>query len=223
MNRLRERVLESYGQMNLPSWPDPHPGMSAPADEEYSRVTDPGRYRIVHERARAWAASLGLVPGVEKQVLDLTTQGADGPGWHFERGLRLASGRPGTLPLLLLESDARPGAVGSTAGLRISVVRPELELLTVPGCGCDACDDGSDFLLREIDDTIGQVVGGPFVMLRGKGWQAQWHPSGGSYSQSGHNHPPYDRVVDWGRQLASGESPRLPAETETYVGCSWLE
>lgn len=33
VDRLRERVLEEYGQMNLPSWADPHPGMSAPADE----------------------------------------------------------------------------------------------------------------------------------------------------------------------------------------------
>lgn len=122
-----------------------------------------------------------------------------------------------------MESHARPEEVGSTAGLRISVVRRELELLTVPGCGCDACDDGSDFLLREIDDTIGHVVGGPFVILRGKTWQAQWHPDGGSYSPSSHSDPPYDRVLDWCRQLASGESPQLPTDIEKHVGCSWLE
>lgn len=41
----------------LAAWPDPHPGRS-PRDEEYSRVTDPYKWRIVGARAEAWLVAL---------------------------------------------------------------------------------------------------------------------------------------------------------------------
>ena len=48
---LHERVVAAYGQLGLPSWPDPHPGIRSPRGEEYSRFTQPDRYRIVQARA----------------------------------------------------------------------------------------------------------------------------------------------------------------------------
>jgi hypothetical protein len=73
---------------------------------------------------------LGDVPGVVVEALapallapaPLDERGQPG---RFDRGVRLTSPRPGTLPLLLLERDARSsGFEGSLAVLHISVVRP---------------------------------------------------------------------------------------------------
>lgn len=43
---------------DTPPWPNPHPGGASPGDDEYSRVTDPAKYRIVATRAEAWARAL---------------------------------------------------------------------------------------------------------------------------------------------------------------------
>ena len=44
--------------LDLPAWPDPHPDGAPPREEEYSRVTEPQRYRIAAARARVWAEVL---------------------------------------------------------------------------------------------------------------------------------------------------------------------
>jgi hypothetical protein len=72
MVRLRElqaQVAVSYDRLGMPSWPNPHPRMASPREEEYSRVTKPERYAIVHARARVWANQLGEVPGVKVETL----------------------------------------------------------------------------------------------------------------------------------------------------------
>jgi hypothetical protein len=45
VRELQTRVAARYEQIHLPTWPDPHPGMTMPRDEEYSRLTDPGARR----------------------------------------------------------------------------------------------------------------------------------------------------------------------------------
>lgn len=97
IGELRERVVVLYDRLGMPSWPDPRPG------------TD-------RAGARVCAEVLGNQPGVEVEAL------APAPlddevclGW-FDRGVRLASPWPGTVPLLLLERDARPD-MGSAAAV----------------------------------------------------------------------------------------------------------
>ena len=49
----------------LARWPDPHPDRS-PLEEEYSRVSDPAKWRLVGARADAWCRALvetGLADG----------------------------------------------------------------------------------------------------------------------------------------------------------------
>jgi hypothetical protein len=219
---LQEQVATSYRGLGLPSWPDPHPGRTSPREEEYSRVTDPERYRIVHARARTWADRLGDLPGVDVEMLAPAALDDAGHLGRFDRGVRLTSPRPGTLPLLLLEHDAPlPGRDATLAMLQVSVVRPEVALETWPDCGCDACDSGSADLLGAVDQTIGRVVGGPFVVLRGKGWQAQWSPHGGSSGGSGRG-PRHADVMELCRRLAGGEDVRLPRGTEAFLGRPWV-
>jgi hypothetical protein len=222
LDELQARVAASYDRLGMPSWPNPHPGMAAAREEEYSRVTAPARYGIVHARARVWASRLGEIPGIEVQALapapPADRQRRDG----FDRGVRITSPRPDTLPLLLLERDVRwPGVEGPLAVLHIGVVEPGIALEVLPDCGCDACDLGSDDLLQAIDQTIGNVLGGPFVALRGNGWQALWHPDGGS-SGGTEGSPDHTFLMELCRRLATGEDVQLPGDTQAFVGRPWL-
>lgn len=219
---LQRQVVASYDRLAIPSWPNPHPGMTSPREEEYSRVTEPERYRIVHARARVWVDTLSGLPGVEVDTLAPASVDDEGHLGRSERGVRLTSPRAGTLPLLLLESDVRlPGLEGSLAVLHISIVRPDVAIEMLPDCGCDACDSGSSDLLSATDEAIGHLVGGPFVALRGKGWKAQWHPDGGGSGGTGRG-PDRAQMMELCRRLAAGEDVRVPAGAEAFVGRSWL-
>jgi len=218
LGEVQARVAARYERLRMPSWPDPHPWTASPRGDQYSRVTEPERYRIVHARARVWAEMLGAVPGVEAETLPPAALGD-----RFQRGVRLISSTPGTLPLLLLEQDVRlPEHDASLAVLHISIVRPDVAVAMLPDCGCDACDMGSADLLRAIDETISHIVGGPFVALRGKGWQAQWHPTGGSVGGAGRVADDAQAILELCRRLAAGEGVRLPQGTDAFVGRPWL-
>jgi hypothetical protein len=216
-------VAADYERLALPSWPDPHPGRTPPQEEEYSRVTRPERYGIVHARARVWVNALASLPGVVVESLTPAPLDDEGNLGRFDRGVRLTSQRAGTLPLLLLERDA-PLAAGdvSLAVLHISVVRPEISVEMLPDCGCDACDSGADDLLHAIDEAISHLVGGATVVLRGKGWHAQWWPDGAS-SGGGRRWPGHQQVIEWCRKLATEKHVRLPRGTEALVGRTWLD
>jgi hypothetical protein len=219
---LRERVAAAYGQLDLPFWPNPHPGMTSPRDEEYSRFTHPDRYRIVHSRARVWADVLVDVPGVAREALAPASLDHERRLGSFARGLRLTSSRPGTLPLCLLENDVRLRDSDSTlAVLQVSVVEPEVSVARLPDCGCDACDCGAADLLHAVDEAIGRLVGGPFVLLRSSGWQAQWYPDGGSSggTRRGLEHR---RAMELGRRLANGEDVEIRQGLTAFIGHSWL-
>lgn len=225
VEELQAQVEARWATLDLPSWPSPRPVVDSPREEDYSRVTDPGRYRIVHERARVWTQVLGVCPGVHVERLPPGPLDADGHLGDFDRGVRITSDREGTLPLLLLERDARltgePDDSPTLAVLHLAVVEPTVSLGFHPDCGCDACDSGSQDLLRAIDELIAAVVGGPFVALRGRGWQSDWHPGGGS-SQSKGRRSDHDKMMGLCQRLAAGEDVRLPRGTRSFVGRSWL-
>lgn len=218
---LQRQVASRYELLDLPTWPDPHPGGSSPRDEEYSRLTDPGRYRIVHARARTWAAVLKDAVGVRSEVLAPAPAAATGAG-PFDRGVRLVPRHPDGLPLLFLERDVPATSdAGTLAVLTIAVARPEIVVETQPDCGCDACDSGSSDLLEAVDAAVRHIVGGPFVVLRGQKWHAEWHPEGGSAGSTGHA-PDFRVLMELCRRLAEDETVRLPKNTEAFVGRSWI-
>ena len=223
MSALRSRVVERYDAVGAVTWADPHPDGRSPRDEEYSRVTDPARYRAVHLRARVWADVLDEVVGAQRHPLPPGPVDTDaGPRW-FHRGTRLEPRHPGALALLLLETDSPvEGQDGSLSVVTVSVLRPELSVAVLPDCGCDACDRGSDDLLDALDDAIARVVSGPFVVLRTDGWSAQWSPesssSGGTRHVLGHR-----RAIELCERLARGDDIALPRGVEAHVGRSWLD
>lgn len=227
VDRVRERVEAAYQRLDLPAWPDPHPDGASPSDEEYSRVTDPDRYRIVPARARLWAEELAALPGVAAEplparpgsVADRRPAGEERYRW----GMRISSSTSGTLPLLLIAFDVRlTDQVGWLPVLRLSVARPEAEVTALPECGCDACDRGSADLLGAVDEAIARVIGGPFVLLRHERWHAQWYPGGGS-SGGSPRAPDHSRLMELCRSLAAGERVRLPSGTEAFVGLPWFD
>lgn len=222
LKELRAQVDAGHARLSLPSWPNPHPGMTSPSAEEYSRVTSPERYRIVEARASLWADILGACSGIKVEPMDPEALGEADPG-DVTTGVRLHSDRPNTLPLLLLtrqvpiEAAAEPMAV-----LRICVERASAVLAEVPDCGCDACDSGSDNLLEAVDDVISGFVAGPSVMLRGPGWRADWHPDGGSSGGEG-NGPDHDEMMRLCRRLSAGQAAPLPEGTEALINSAWLD
>ena len=226
---LRARVAAAYDRLGLPSWPPPRAEGVEPRDEEYSRVSDLHKYRVVHGRARAWTEVLGALPGVVVERLGPVTTERHA----FARGVRIVSPVPGTLPLVLLEQDAGPTEHGDAVdSLHVAVQDPDHTIdHGAPDCGCDACDFGSADLLAGLDDDVLSIVGGPFVLLKGKGWRATWHPDGASMdggTWSGpdddpRSSPDTDTVWKFCEELAAGREPGMPPSWTALVGRSWLD
>jgi Family of unknown function (DUF6226) len=216
---LQARVVDRYDDLALPGWADPHAGTDGPRDEEYSRVTDPERYRVLHARARVWASVLEDLLGARVETLAPVVV-AGGRG-GFERGVRLVPPTPDALPLLLLEREAPQSGQAALAVLDIAVARPDVVVTSEPDCGCDACDSGSGDLLEAVDAKVRSVVGGPFVLLRGDGWDASSSPEGGRAGSEGRG-PDLDEMIDLCRRIAQGETVRTPEDAEVFVGRSWI-
>lgn len=225
---LQAEVDARFDRLGLPSWPDPYPDRSSrpPADDDYSRLTNPGRHVVVHERARVWAQVLRECLGARvDRLAPEPLRDVDGERHGFDRGVRVTSPRPGTLPLLLLERDIRERPDDEPLPvLVVAVVRPDVLLALWPDCGCDACDSGSADLLAAVDQSVGEIVGGPCVVLQGRGWGAQWVPDGGrAHSQGARGHD-FQGLMALCRRLAAGEEGVVAPDGATaFVGRSWLD
>lgn len=164
MPTLRRAVDDAFTLTgaSTPPWPDPHEGHREPAPEEYSRCLDPGKYRIVRARADAWARAL-TTAGLA------TVEEADrAEAWraHQDRAPARARWwrptRPGALPLLI---GSQPIDGVDDAVVVVGVGDPAVLVEALPDCGCDACDDGSEPLLAQLDELVEAVVAGDFVHL----------------------------------------------------------
>jgi hypothetical protein len=164
---------------STPPWPDPHEGMDGPRDEEYSRCLDPGKYRILDARAQAWVSALtrlGLAAVEEVEEPDRAWRDRP-PRAELDRAIWLRPARDGAVRLLLGFSGTPDGA----ETIYVGAGEPAVLALLTPGCGCDACDDGSERLLDELDEHVMAIVSGDFVhlargentvMSTGRGWTA---------------------------------------------------
>lgn len=148
---MRSRVLSAVEReyAAIPtasvSWPDPHPDRNV-ADEEYSRVSAPGKYAIVGARASAWERALVSLGLATVESIDVPEELAD---VHDAVGVKLAPAADGAAPLVVVHGGFEGGAdnviiVGAGTA---TPVRFGLE----PNCGCDACDWGSESLLEAVD------------------------------------------------------------------------
>ena len=125
LDELQARVTTVFDDLHLPTWPDPHPGGASPSDDEYSRLTDPERYRVGRARAQVWAAVLIDELGARQETL-MPSAADDTDG--FDRGVRLLSPEPGTLSLILLERDVPTVTEAVLPVLQIAVQSSDLVL-----------------------------------------------------------------------------------------------
>ncbi len=144
----------------LPTWPDPHPD-SSPHDNEYSRVTDPHKWRIVGARADAWLVALADTDLAEIEF-DKEISWDVPPTTIVSRTDRALPRIAGAMPLVVARS--RLGAVDD-AGVTLGVGDPAVHLAAIPYCGCDACDSGSQDTLDQLDDYVLGVVSGAYRRL----------------------------------------------------------
>lgn len=146
---------------DLADWPHPHPGGASPAEDEYSRVTHPKRYRLLTVRADAWveaivAAGVGVAEGLDPAEVN----------WQGEQHLPVTRvtvlrGVPGTQPVFV-------GILAQGTFVQVGVGDPVEVLDRQPHCGCDACDSGSADLLETVDNAfILALSGGVHVVREG--------------------------------------------------------
>jgi hypothetical protein len=141
-------------------WPDPHPGGS-PLDEEYSRVTNPPKWRIIGARADAWLMAL-VDAGVAAVERDTTVHWKALPGTVISRTDRVVPHAAGALPLVVARSQIEDVP---DAGVTLGVGDPAVCVTWVPYCGCDACDSGAQYELDQLDTHIRGVISGVFRRL----------------------------------------------------------
>jgi hypothetical protein len=144
----------------LPAWTNPHPDR-APLEEEYSRLIDPGKWRIVGARADAWLSTLAEA-GLAEIEQDTDVSWDLPPGTIVTRTHRAMPRAAGALPVVVARS--RLGAVDD-AGVTLGVGDPAVLLAVIPACGCDACDSGSQDVLDELDEYVLGVVSGAYRRL----------------------------------------------------------
>jgi hypothetical protein len=156
-----DRAFERTGAGLVP-WPDPRPDGRVPAEDEYSRCLDPGKYRLLVARADAWAAALvDLDLAAEREVPAAPLREVR-DGRRPTRATLLEPATPGALPLLFLAWEE-----AENTAARVEVHLHGLGILVVgaPVCGCDACDDGSERQLARIDAAMGSVTTGDWLHL----------------------------------------------------------
>jgi hypothetical protein len=144
----------------LRRWADPHPDRS-PRDEEYSRLLDPAKWRILGARVDAWMVAL------VDATLAVVERGRDAswlnpPGAQITRTDRVVPFAVHALPLTVGRS--RLGNVGD-AGVTLGVGEPAVRVAIFPDCGCDACDSGSQNELDHLDAHLRSIVTGAFRRL----------------------------------------------------------
>lgn len=129
-----------------------------PAD--YSRVTDPGRYAVLHEAAEKLLDDLTARYTVERRE----TREPLGPAGEPVRTVRLIPRTPAAAPLAVSFTDF-PGIV-----LRLGRWYEE----PLPACGCDACDERPDHLVTDLVTQVDALVeGGLWERVR-RGVKGSW-------------------------------------------------
>jgi hypothetical protein len=162
---LLPAVDEAFARLrgSLADWPNPHPDGAPPLEEEYSRATDPERYRLLGVRADAWIEVL-----TARGLGTAETKDPDEVAWvgdihgRFNR-VTVLRGRTGTQPVTV---GCAPSQSADEAFLQVGVGEPAHVLESQPDCGCDACDTGSADLLETVDSAFILALGGGVYVVR---------------------------------------------------------
>jgi hypothetical protein len=165
MSALMTAVEAAFDRTSdgLERWDDPHPPPDrVVADEEYSRVTNAAKWRIIGARADAWIDAL-VALGLATVERDAHVRWAEPPSPALTRTDLLAPTTASGVALVVCRS--RIGDVDD-AGVTLAVGDPAVQIAFIPDCGCDACDSGSQDVIDVLDSYIRPVVTGEFRFLR---------------------------------------------------------
>ncbi len=143
----------------LTRWEDPHPDRR-PLEEEYSRLTNPQKWRILRARAEAWLKALDAA-GLADIDPDASVVWEEQPGVDVVGGQRASPLGSGAIPLTFAWTR-----FDDAEGVVIGVGDPTVVVEVVPDCGCDACDSGSQDALDVLDEYVLGVVTGEYRRLR---------------------------------------------------------
>lgn len=165
-DRLDRAVDEAFHVTGsaTPGWPNPHPDMQSPLEEEYERCLDPGKYLILRARIQAWTQAVtGLGLATVEQCEPSSVRWKTRKPRQLQRTVWLRPLRDGALPVLVGFDDFDGIA---EAVLALGAGAPAVFMGIVPACGCDACDDGSEKLLEELDEQVRAVISGTYVWVK---------------------------------------------------------
>jgi len=200
--------------VDTPGWPDPHPDRHPP-EEAYSRVLDPGKYRILGTRVEAWLVVLserGIASGHEVAGPEPWV-GAHRPPGDWARVTRLDPARKGGLSLFLATTLVEDAPFGLDIGIADDSGAPVL-LESLPDCGCDACDSGSADLLRCLDERVLCVARGGLLHARRAGRTATLNLDG--FSSSG------APLLEGDERTWLDPDADVPDAVRRWVGAPWL-
>ncbi|MEO7268489.1 MAG: DUF6226 family protein [Knoellia sp.] len=161
--QIRAAVDAAYAgtRGDLSDWADPHSQTREPELDEYSRVTDPERYLLLGARVDAWAEVLvarGIAAGEDLDPAAVVWSARATPPTDRSRQQRITPLRSPDAASLLISRQRREDV--DDLFLAIGVGEPAEQITLVPFCGCDACDDGSEPLIEQIDNVFEHLLFG---------------------------------------------------------------
>ena len=170
-------------------------GVEGPPDDAYSRVTEPERFRPLHE----WA-----LEAVARLQTDYEVTRDEGKGMDTELE-RSPLSRP-TLKVNPLQDSCAPVTIAFTdfPGLAVRFGRWATDWF--PSCGCDACDEMPEVEFKRFTKELSDVVAGRFreslhLGRRGDGWRSR------EFWSAGHRGARKTRVPrDEASQILNGEA-----------------
>ncbi|NLP39117.1 MAG: hypothetical protein GX356_05270 [Corynebacterium pollutisoli] len=166
---LLDDVEAAHRAQDPPSWPAPD---DDPRDEDYGVCADPGRFRMIIDRCRAWARVLE-----ERGWADVTRGRMGEEDWL----ITLRPRREGALALRL-QGAAWIFPDGRAPMVEVLVGEIRSRVGVHPDCACDACDWGSAAIIDSLDQDIFSVVDGSFRIIRKDGmrWTETSFGAGGT-------------------------------------------
>ena len=198
--------------VGMERWADPHPDRIV-ADEEYERITNPAKWRIVGARVDAWLDVLvggGFAQRERDREIDWSDHSSQ-PGGRTDLIVPVvADGVVLAVRRTRFGDDEGADGGGVQIGVRHRDGGEASELALVPDCGCDACDSGSQDVIDEVDATISPVVTGEIRVL--------WHRRQQIVVIDGQLRSA--RNVDVGR--GAERRPDRPPGWSEVTGPSWL-
>jgi hypothetical protein len=145
------------------AWRNPHVNRSgvytAPPFSSYSRYDDLDRFRILWSRAAAWEQVIAkngwaqVATPAQRAAMDWAAQ----PGARPVSVTVLRPARHGAAPLTLARTGAEEGL---TPGIIVGMGNRITPISVLPECGCNACDEGSEAVLAQLDSAIMTVLDG---------------------------------------------------------------